>query len=62
MIPFDLSRMDGGTNGRGFKTVDRVYDIGRLYIGVSDKCSDCAAFLLGRLEQSVRPRRGEAAC
>lgn len=46
MIPFDLSRMDG--SGCTHKTVDRVFEVAKLYIGVSDKCRDSAALLLAR--------------
>ena len=46
MIPFDLSRMDG--SGCGYKTVDRVFEVAKLYIGVNDKCQDGAAILLAR--------------
>ena len=46
MIPFDLGRMDGG--GVAHRTVDRVFEIGKLYVGVSDSCRDQGASLLAR--------------
>ncbi len=52
MIPFDLSRMDGAStssgSGSGQKTMDRVFDIARLYVRVNDKCRDAAALLLAK--------------
>lgn len=53
MIPFDLCRMDGGqgttsSNEQGHKTVDRIFDVAKVYIGVKDKCRDAAALLLAK--------------
>ena len=53
MIPFDLCRMDGSqvttpTSGKSLKIVDRIFDIGKVYIGVQDKCRDAAALLMAR--------------
>lgn len=48
LIPFDLRRMDGTSPGSGNGTIDRVFDVARLYVGISGKCQDGAAVLLAR--------------
>ena len=48
MVPFDLSRMDGSNKGCGHGTLERVFEVAKLYVGVRDKCRDAAAILLAR--------------
>ncbi|XP_064407047.1 tubulin-specific chaperone D-like isoform X2 [Halichondria panicea] len=52
IMPFDLSRMDtpiqpGHTPKQ--RIVDRMYDIGKLYLAVSDKSGDAATTMLAKL-------------
>ena len=50
IIPFDLSRMDGvvhpGTPRQ--RIVDRILEVGKLYLSVADKSRDAAALLLAK--------------
>ena len=53
IIPFNLSRMDGSMqfggqdNGRQ-TTVDRVLEVAKMYLYVTDKSRDAAALLLAK--------------
>lgn len=51
IMPFDLSRMDPppqlGDSPRG-RTVDRIYDIGTLYLSATDKSQDAATTMLAK--------------
>lgn len=51
MIPFDLSRMDGlqvgGASGHQ-RTIDRIVDVAKIYLQVTDKSRDAAAILLAK--------------
>ena len=58
MIPFDLTRMDGsavvggggGVEGSGGHqgTIDRIVDVAKMYLHVTDKSRDAAAMLLAK--------------
>lgn len=51
MMPFDLCRMDGhreATDVKGHKTVDRIFALAKVYLGVQDKCRDAACLLLAK--------------
>ena len=58
MIPFDLTRMDGalvGVDGVSVdgdisqqRTIDRIVDIAKMYLHVTDKSRDAAAMLLAK--------------
>ncbi len=56
MIPFDLTRMDGsaavggGVEGSGGhqRTIDRIVDVAKMYLRVTDKSRDAAAMLLAK--------------
>ena len=59
MIPFDLTRMDGsaavggavgGVDGSGGhqRTIDRIVDVAKMYLHVTDKSRDAAAMLLAK--------------
>ena len=58
MIPFDLTRMDGSVVvGRGGgvegssghqRTIDRIVEVAKMYLHVTDKSRDAAALLLAK--------------
>ncbi|XP_041473323.1 tubulin-specific chaperone D-like [Lytechinus variegatus] len=54
MIPFDMSRLDSGVAGAGdqqtknLPTMDRILNVAKVYLGMSDKCRDAAAFMVSR--------------
>lgn len=49
IIPFDLSRLDGSSNVEEHdKIVNRILDSIVLYLDVSDKCKDAAAYLAAK--------------
>ena len=58
MIPFDLTRMDGsvvvgggvdGSDGGGHqRTIDRIVEVAKMYLHVTDKSRDAAAMLLAK--------------
>ena len=45
MIPFDLSKMDGSFE---FRIIDRLMEISKIYLGVTDKSRDAAVLLCAR--------------
>ena len=51
MIPFDLTRMDGtvvgGASGHQ-RTIDRIIEVAKTYLHVTDKSRDAAAMLLAK--------------
>ncbi len=51
MIPFDLTRMDGsvaeGSSGHQ-RTIDRIVEVAKAYLYVTDKSRDAAAMLLAK--------------
>lgn len=55
MIPFDLTRMDGSAavgrvdgGGGQQRTIDRIVDVAKMYLHVTDKSRDAAAMLLAK--------------
>lgn len=48
LIPFDLSRMDATPTGPAHSTVDRIMNIGRVYLSSSDKSQDAAAHVCAK--------------
>ena len=54
MIPFDLTRMDGSvavgrdSSGGHQRTIDRIVDVAKMYLHVTDKSRDAAAMLLAK--------------
>ena len=49
MIPFDLSRLDGSKKDHThLRTINRVMEIGKLYLGESDKSRDAAVLLCAK--------------
>ncbi|XP_072167628.1 tubulin-specific chaperone D-like [Diadema setosum] len=53
MIPFDMSRLDSTGAGSGdhsasLPTMDRILNVAKTYLGVSDKCRDASAFMVSR--------------
>lgn len=51
MIPFDLSKLDGSSAASDHahsKTITRLLDISKLYLGVTDKSRDAAVLLCAR--------------
>lgn len=50
IIPFDLSRMDGVVHAGAprQRIVDRILEVGKLYLSVADKSRDAAALLLAK--------------
>lgn len=56
MIPFDLTRMDGalvggtsmGEAGGRQRTIDRIVEVAKMYLDVTDKSRDAAAMLLAK--------------
>ena len=54
MIPFDLTRMDGtvvvgsGQSGGHQRTIDRIVEVAKMYLHVTDKSRDAAAMLLAK--------------
>ena len=52
MIPFDLTRMDGGLvvggSGGQQRTIDRIVELGKMYLHVTDKSRDAASMLLAK--------------
>ena len=71
MIPFDLCRMDilhktTPTDEHRQSTVQCIFDMATVYLGVNDKCKDAAALLMakwvwwgGREDGERRLGRGE---
>ena len=48
LIPFDLSRMDATPTGHTHSIVDRIMDIGCVYLSSSDKSRDAAAYVCAK--------------
>lgn len=49
LIPFDLSRMDATPTGHAHSsTMDRIMDIGCIYLSSSDKSQDAAAYVCAK--------------
>ena len=51
MIPFDLTRMDGSVVGGASghqRTIDRIIEVAKTYLHVTDKSRDAAAMLLAK--------------
>ena len=49
MIPFDLARMDGrAKEGRRQGTIDRILEVAKMYLSVTDKSRDAAALLVAK--------------
>lgn len=49
MIPFDLSRLDGSHDHTYLRTINRVVEISKIYLGVADKSGDASVLLCARL-------------
>eukprot|EP00112_Aurelia_sp_Birch-Aquarium-sp1_P000058 Seg1001.15 transcript_id=Seg1001.15/GoldUCD/mRNA.D3Y31 product="Tubulin-specific chaperone D" protein_id=Seg1001.15/GoldUCD/D3Y31 len=48
MIPFDLVKFDGAAKGENKSVIDRILDIAKRYVAVTDKSRDAAALLLSK--------------
>lgn len=56
MIPFDLTRMDGALVGEASmeeagsrqRTIDRIVEVAKMYLHVTDKSRDAAAMMLAK--------------
>jgi hypothetical protein len=52
MVPFDMARFDGSSTGnvseRRVSVVDRILELAKKYVKVSDKPRDAAALLLAK--------------
>ena len=56
MIPFDLTRMDGAPVGGASveeadgrqRTIDRIVEVAKIYLHVTDKSRDAAAMMLAK--------------
>lgn len=56
MIPFDLTRMDGAPvggasmeeSGSRQQTIDRIVEVAKMYLHVTDKSRDAAAMMLAK--------------
>ena len=47
IMPFDLSRMDTADDAKP-RILDRIYDVGKLYLSAADKSRDAATIMLAK--------------
>lgn len=48
MIPFDLAKLDGSCSHTHLMTIERVMEVAKVYLKMSDKSRDAAVLLCAK--------------